>query len=232
MGLNTWKEDARAIAQASQVTSIGGWLPFGVRAGALTMTSPTQLTITPGDGSNNVGGAVNTPAGPTCKFYGGNQIGDVIQGATLGGADACPITVGQTIDTQTGVSTGNITTKGFDVRIGNNTDSFTDVFGQDASGNYYVKNATSPRLALVPVAQDVNGTWPLSGGATMTVQGYVLAYIGDTTNPPLYPAYSGSGNALKIYLTPVNAPLPEAWTALLGDYTSSNPSPLVYRLVS
>ena len=73
--------------------------------------------------------------------------------------------IGQTVDTQTGVQTGNITNKGFDVRIGSNTDSFSDVFGQDASGNYYVKKPDSPRLGLMPVAQDTTGAWPLAGGA-------------------------------------------------------------------
>jgi Flp pilus assembly protein TadG len=233
IGINNWTESARAVAQASQVTALGGWLPFGVRAGAYSDHPPKQLTVTPADTSNNVGGMINTPAGPPdCKFYGGNQIGDVIKGAAYGGADACPIGVDQTVQTQTGVSTGNITNKGFDARIGSNTDSFSDVFGKDAKGNYYVKNASSPRLGVIPIAQDATGSWPLSGDATITVTGYVLVYIGDTTNPPNYPAYSGNGSALTIYLTPVDAPLPDSWKATFGDYNAGNPSPLVYRLVS
>jgi hypothetical protein len=231
-GIDLFKEDARAIAQASQVTAVGAWLPFGVRLGAFTDTPPTQISITPADQSHNVGGAVNTPAGTDCKFYGGDQISDVIRGSAYGGADACPISIGQSIQTQTGVSTGNITNKGFDARIGSNTDSFSDVFGQDANGNYYVKKVDSPRLGIIPVAQDTTGDWPLSGNATMTMQGYVMVYIGDTTKPPNYPAYSGNGSRLTIYLTPVNAPLPDSWYALLGDYSPSNPSPVVYRLVS
>ena len=166
VGISTFEANARAIAQASQVTALGGWLPLGVRSGAFTDFPPTQLTITPGNGSHNVGGMINTPAGPDCKFYGGNQIGDVIKSTTYGGADACPITIGQTIQTQTGVSTGNITTKGLDARIGSNTDSFSDVFGQDANGNYYVKKADSPRLGIMPIAQDGTGNWPLSGNST------------------------------------------------------------------
>jgi hypothetical protein len=232
LGLDIWKEDARAIAQASQVTAVGAWLPFGVRLGAFTDDPPTQVSITPADQSSNVGGAVNTPAGPDCKFYGGNQISDVIKGSAYGGADACPISIGQSIQTQTGVSTGNITTKGFDVRIGSNTDSFSDVFGQDTTGNYYVKKVDSPRLGIIPVAQDTTGNWPLSGNAAMTMQGYVLVYLGDTSRPPDYPVYSGGGSRLTIYFTPVNAPLPDSWGALLGDYSASNPSPVVYRLVS
>ncbi len=232
LGLDFWKEDARAIAQASQVTGAGGWLPFGVRLGAFTDDPPTQFTITPSDQSHNVGGAVNTPAGPECKFYGGDQISDVIKSARYGGVDACPIVIGQSIQTQTGVSVGNITNKGLDVRIGSNTDSFSDVFGQDASGGWYVKKPDSPRVGMIPVAHDGSGNWPLSGNATMTMHGYVLVYIGDTTRPPDYPAYSGGGSKLTIYLTPVNAPLPDSWQAVLGDYSPSNPSPVVYRLVS
>jgi hypothetical protein len=232
LGLDIWQEGARAIAQASQVRGAGGWLPFGVRLGAYTDDPPTQFTITPSDQSHNVGGAVNTPAGPDCKFYGGDQISDVIRSAAHGGADACPIPIGDSIQTQTGVSTGNITNKGLDARIGSNTDSFSDVFGQDASGGYYIKAVDSPRLGLVPIADDPSGNWPLSGNASMTMRGYVLVYIGDTTRPPDYPAYSGNGSKLTLYMTPVNAPLPDAWTAVLGDYSPSNPSPLVYRLVS
>jgi Flp pilus assembly protein TadG len=231
-GINIWKASARAVAQTSQVTGLGGWLPLGVRSGAFNYSPPKQLTIVPGDGSANVGGMINTPAGSDCKFYGGNQIADVIKGAARGGADACSLTIGQTVKTQTGVSNGNITNKGFDVRIGSNTDSFSDVFGKDASGNYYVKKPDSPRLGIMPIAQDTGGAWPLAGDATITIKGYVLVYIGDTTKPPDYPAYSGNGNGLTIYLTPVNAPLPDSWTAQYGDYSSSNPSPLLYRLVS
>ncbi|MDX6655058.1 MAG: hypothetical protein QOH18_2405, partial [Solirubrobacterales bacterium] len=104
LGLDVWTANARAIAQASQVTALGAWLPFGVRSKAFTDDPPTQLTIKPSDKSQNAGGAINTPAGSDCKFYGGNQIADVIKSAAHGGADACPIGIGQDIQTQTGVS--------------------------------------------------------------------------------------------------------------------------------
>jgi Flp pilus assembly protein TadG len=232
LGISNWNENARAVAQASQVTGLGGWLPFGARKGAYTESPPTQITITPGAGSDNVSGMINSPAGPTCKSYGGANITDVIEGAAHGGADACPISIGQTIPTQTGNLQGPIT-HGFDARIGSNTDSFSDVFGKDASGNYYVKNASSPRLGIMPLAQDATGNWPLTGGADIPVVGYVLVYIGNTLDltPPLYEAYSGSGPNLKIYLTPVNVPLPDDWAAQIGDYNPSNPSPIVYHLV-
>ncbi len=147
-------------------------------------------------------------------------------------ASGLPFASDETVQTQIGVSTGNITTKGFDARIGINTDSFSDVFGQDANGNYFVKKADSPRLAVIPIAQDSTRNWPLSGNSTITVQGYVLVYIGDTTRPPSYPACSGSGNGLTVYLTPVSAALPDSWIVQFGDFTPGNPSPIVYRLVS
>jgi Flp pilus assembly protein TadG len=232
LGINNWNENARAVAQASQVIGIGGWLPFGAREGAYTASPPAQIAITPGDGSNNVGGMINTPAGPDCKFYGGAQIKDVIEGAAYGGANACPITINQTIKTQTGQLQGPIS-QGFDARIGTNTDSFSDVFGTDASGNYYVKNASSPRLGIMPLAQDATGSWPLTSNADIPVVGYVLCYIGNQQDltPPIYEPYSGSGKTLKVYLTPVNVPLPDDWAAQIGDYDPSNPSPVVYHLV-
>ena len=88
LGIDIMKENARAIAQAAQVKGLGGWLPLGVRSGAYSYSPPAQVTVTPGDGSKNIGGMINTPAGPDCKFYGGNQIGDVIKGAARGGAEA------------------------------------------------------------------------------------------------------------------------------------------------
>jgi Flp pilus assembly protein TadG len=229
IGIDSWNVNARAVAQVSQVTAIGGWLPFGAKPAAVGFTPPTQIVIVPSAKTDNVGGAVNVLAGPNCSFYGGNQIADVIRGASRGGADPCPLAIGDTVSTQTGGQQGNITTKGFDVRIGSNTDSFSDVFGLDASGNYYVKNPNSPRFGIMPIAQDSGGGWPLAGNAQITVQGYALVYIGNRQDPPTYPAYSDK--PLTIYLTPVNAPLPDSWTAQVGDYDPSNLSPIVYRLV-
>jgi len=233
LGIDVFQARARAISRISQVTAVGAWLPFGVRQGAYSSDPPTQLSITPADQSHNVGGAINPPAGDVCKFYGGDGISDVIRSASFGGVDACAIALGQHIETQTGIATGNITNKGFDARIGDNTQSFSDVFGQASDGSYYVKDPSSPRLGVIPIAQDANGNWPLTGGADMTMVGYTLVYIGDTGSPPKYPAYSGSGSRLTIYLTPVDAPLPDSWRgAILGDYSDSNPSPIVYQLVA
>ena len=210
---------------------MSGWLPFGVRSGAYKDSPPTQLTITPGDGSHNVGGMINTPAGPDCKFYGGNQIADVIKGAAYGGADACPIPIGQTIQTQTGVSTGNITNKGFDARIGSNTDSFSDVFGQDASGNYYVKKADSPRLGIIPIAEDSQGKWPLSGNAHRRPR--AMSSSTSATRPirPTTPPTRATATASRCTSPRSTRHYPTGGRPSSATTPATNPSPVVYRLI-
>jgi Flp pilus assembly protein TadG len=246
-GVGTTTIKASAIAQAAQVNALTGWLPFGIRNGMYSSGTPQQVVITPGDQSSNVGGMINTPYGPTCAFSGGALIGDVIAGAANGGGDACPIDIGQQINTQTGVVNGKIQA-GFDARLGTNSamnhDAFNDVFGIDSTGKYYVKKPSSPRLGVIPIADDASGNWPLTSGAQISVHGYVLVYIGRTTSPdskslcaaPAYcPAVIGNGNGnnqLSIDFTPVNAPLPDSWLASIGDYSVTNPSPVVYRMTS
>jgi uncharacterized membrane protein len=67
IGIDNWNENARAVAQVSQVDAVGGWLPFGMRMGAFGFSPPTQVTITPGDGSNNVGGRSTHRRVPTAS---------------------------------------------------------------------------------------------------------------------------------------------------------------------
>lgn len=234
------KQDARieasSLASASQVRAVSGWLPYGIRPSALDYDPPTQVAIRPRDGSYNDGGVINVPHGDSCNET-GNSVALVTPGEAGGGEDACPILIGQTIRTQTGVQVGQVRS-GFNARLDGNLDTFDDVFGRASDGSYYVKNADSPRLALMPIA-DASGSWPLQGNASMTVRGYVLAYIGRTTSPDSQsscgggcPAYSGGGAELQVFLTPVNAPLPDAFQAQLGAYSAGNPSPVVYRMTS
>lgn len=228
---------ASAIATASQVQAVSGWLPYGIRPSALEYDPPTQTVIRPRDGSYNDGGVINVPHGSFCSTT-GNSVAVVTPGEARGGEDACPIEIGQEIRTQTGVQIGQVRS-GFDDRLEGNMDTFNDVFGQTADGSYYVKNPDSPRLGLMPIAEDSTGSWPLQGDASMTVRGYVLAYIGRTSSPDSMsscsggcPAYDGGGAQLKVYLTPVDAPLPERFKAVLDGYDASNPSPIVYRMTS
>lgn len=217
---------AQAIATVSQVRALPGWLPFGVMD--QSYVSGTQVDFRPGSVAS--AGSVNAPAGPNCKFYGGSGIRDVIQSAAHGGEDACPIEIGQAIETQTGVTSG-ILNQGFDTRIGSNTDSFEDVFEFDAAlGRYVIKKPNSPRLGIVPLAGG-SGSWPLTAGQEMIVSGYVFVYIGDRTKTS-YPALTGSGNGLRIHLTPVDALLPSDWDTVFGNYDPNAHGTIAIRLVS
>lgn len=227
---------ASAIASASQVQAVSGWLPYGIRPSALEYDPPTEVAIRPRDGSYNDGGVINVPHGDSCSTT-GNSVAEVTPGEERGGSDACPIEIGQEIRTQTGVQVGQVRS-GFNDRLEGNMDTFDDVFGQTADGSYYVKLPDSPRLGLMPIA-DASGEWPLQGNASMTVRGYVLAYIGRTSSPDSKsycadgcPAYDGNGAELEVYLTPVDAPLPERFKAVLDGYDPDNPSPIVYRMTS
>jgi Flp pilus assembly protein TadG len=217
---------AQAVATASQVKSMKGWLPFGVMDNQYV--SGTEVSFRPG--SVSPAGSINTPAGPSCSFYGGNGVRDVIKSAAFGGADACPIDVGQKIETQTGVTSG-VLNQGFDDRLNGNTDSFSDVFEYDpVAQRYLIKLPNSPRLGIVPLAGGT-GNWPLSSGQEMVVAGYVFVYIGDRSRPG-YPPLTGSGSALRIHLTPVNALLPTDWDTVFSDYDPSAHGIVAYHLVS
>jgi hypothetical protein len=231
LGTDQTTAAARAVASASQVQSIGGWLPIGLRSD--NWTSGTQLSIAPNEGSA-LGGAINTPAGANCSFSGGSVIGQVIRSARFGGMDACPVEISQTIQTQTGVQNSQWTNQGFDQRLQGNTERFEDVFQFDpASGKYIVIRPDSPRVGIVPIASSAV-EWPLSGNANIEVVAYALVYIGKRDNPNFLAPYTGQGNSgnnpLRVWLTPVESVLPESWEATVGDYDPNNPSITVYRL--
>jgi hypothetical protein len=229
---------ASAIASAGQVKAVANWLPFGIQTDYLDLQNPTQVKITPGDQSDNVGGMVNIcPLGTTGTCNGANLVKTIITGETA----PQPVNVGDPINTQNGDVTS--ISKAFETRLNGNMDTFNDVFGKDASGNWYIKKPTSPRLAFMPIAEDTNGDWPLSSGGQMTLDGYVFAYIGRTTSPESVsscgggcPATTGSGsskgNPLTVYLTPVNAPVPDNIDVTLGDYSAGNVSPVVFSMTS
>ena len=210
LGLDIWKESARAIAQASQVTGVGGWLPFGVRSGAFTDDPPTQLTITPGDQSHNVGGAVNTPAGPDCKFYGGDQISDVIKSATPTAAPTRARSRSANPSRPRPASARQHHQQGLRrahrqqhrllqrrLRPGRER----QLLRQEA--RLAARSASSPspghdgQLAALRQRDDHRCRATCSSTSATP------------RKPPNYPAYSGNGSKLTIYLTPVNAPLPD-----------------------
>jgi hypothetical protein len=233
IGIQSTRAAAYGVATASQVQSIGGWLPIALRSGA--WTSGTQLSIVPNSPTAS-GGPVNVSAGNNCSFSGGNIVGQVIRGDDHGGMDACPVEIGQSILTQTGVQNSQWTNQGFDQRLpwpGNN-DTFNDVFEFNAATNTYnILKPDSPRIGIVPIAP-ASATWPLNGQAAITVQSYAIVYIGKRNQPNLLAPYTGQGssaqNPLTIWMTPVNAVLPDDWEVTIGDYDPGAPSIPIYRL--
>ncbi len=231
VGIRDTQATAQAIATASQVQSIAGWLPIGVRENA--WTSGTQLSVRPNE-PTAVGGAINTPAGDSCSFAGGSVIGQVIRSERFGGLDACPVEIGQTIQTQTGVQHSQWTTSGFSPRLSGNTDTFEDVFQWDPqSGKYIVLKPDSPRIGIIPIVS-ADAQWPLSGNANIEVVSYALVYIGKRDNPNILAPFTGQGNnqqnPLTVWLTPVDAILPDAWDVSVSDYDPNSPSIVVFRL--
>ncbi|MCW2956895.1 MAG: hypothetical protein JWO69_1764 [Thermoleophilia bacterium] len=218
---------AQAVAAASQVRSMRGWLPFGVMEEQFD--SGDQIDFRPG--SIAEAGSINAPTGDNCRFYGGAGVRDAIKSERFGGEDACPIRVGDSIETQTGVTSG-IIRQGFQDRLGGNRDRFEDVFQWDAAtSRYIVALPDSPRLGLVPLAGG-SGDWPLTAGREITVSGYAFVYIGDRSDGPSYPATSGSGSGLRIHITAVDALLPSDWDTDFMDYDPDSHGIVAYRLVS
>ena len=136
------------------------------------------------------------------------------------------------MQTQTGVSTGNITNKGFDARIGSNTDSFSDVFGQDAAGNYYVKKADFAAPRPDSDRTGLDGRLAALGQCDDHCQGLRARVHRRHQQAAVLPRVLRQRQRSHVYFTPVDAPLPDSWAAQIGDYSAGNPSPLVYQLVS
>jgi Flp pilus assembly protein TadG len=221
---------AVAQAQTLQLKSAVGMLPLGVMRDSYTLGVDNDIKT---DGSSSNHGPIAPNHGPpSCSSSSGAaDFKDLIAGSYGGGLIACaydPLV--ETIDTQTGNVSGP-TRQGFDSRIGSNTDSFADVFQLDAdTGRYLLIKPESPRVALIPVVENANGTnqWPQGHGEVLVV-GYVLAYIGKTSAAG-YPAYTNGG--ADVWLTPVQVILPSDYEANFAETLDTDlDAPVAYRLV-
>ena len=213
--------NATATARASYVTSLPGMLPFGMLEGQYEVTNPA--TNTPiGDAGNNKNGLLWPESGPQCESK--NQTKDLITGDVT----ACAMSPGDIAEGQTGWAGGTI--KGpFEDRLAGNTQSFDDVFEWDPDlGKYIVLDPDSPRIGIIPIVVRADGesVWAKK---EMTIVGYALAYIGDTTDSPTYRA-TGDGDGKTIYLSPVDAVFPEDWEAETDEDDAVAGSPAIYRL--
>jgi Flp pilus assembly protein TadG len=216
---------AKAVAQASQPNGgLPGALPFGFMADSYTSGTNAGIKVSDNLGPGNRG-TIRLPMQPDCQpGAGANDLRTEIN------YGACAAPVGSTVTTETGNNSGPIE-QALKDRIGTNVQSFSDVFTFDSSlDRYIVRDPTSPRLGIVPVLENPNGTTTWPGGAKpVKIVGYLLVYIGKTDASP-YPAYTKPDKT--VWVTPVRAVLPDELQALLsGTFDPSNDSPVSFRLV-
>lgn len=222
---------AKASARINHVGTMQGMLPMALMRDNFTLGGNTEVKFD-GSATGNRGAVRPDNNPPTCyTTAGAADFRNLIEGEANGGFDACAYAPGDLIQTQTGNMSGP-TKQGFDSRLGSNSQTFSDVFELDAStGKYIVKDPTSPRLGIVPVIENTNGTTAWPGGSKDTVVlSYVLVYIGKTDTAG-NPAYTLGGKS--VWVTPVSAILPSEWeNGEIQDYDENSPGqPVIYRLV-
>ena len=202
---------------------IAGSLPFAFMSDGYDPGSNEGIKVETNLGPGNRG-TISLPMEPSCSMgSGANDLRDAIN------YGACPAPVGSTVETETGNTWGPIK-QALDARIGDNTQSFDDVFLFDASlDRYVVRDVDSPRLGVVPVIENPDGTttWP-KGDKPVVIVGYLLVYIGRTDASP-YPPYTANKT---VWVTPVRAVLPDELDAMFDDtFDPDNDSPVTFRLV-
>jgi hypothetical protein len=203
-------------------------LPFAFMKDTYTLGENTEVKWDdPGNGNR---GAIAPNIMPNCgPANGASDFEKLILGESRGGYDACASSIMSTIDTETGNMTGP-TSDGFDARIGTNGDTFGSVVHSDAdSGFQTIELPDSPRLGIVPIIENTDGTnqWP-NGSKDIRIIGYMMVYIGNRDMAG-NPAYTNGGKS--VWMTPIRPILPEDWKgAEYIDYNASMPSPIVYRL--
>ncbi len=166
------------VESFTKVTSTGDVMPVGVMKGNYTLG--TSYTIY-GDGSSSNNGALSLDiqSGASCgAANGANDLANTISGSV----DACPVTVGQTVDTKPGNQAGKIAS-GLNGRISTWKD-FTDIVQVDGNGQYWLKDPSSPQLVIVPVVTNNSGglTWP-AGSSSVTVVGFAYFVITGCGSP-------------------------------------------------
>jgi hypothetical protein len=180
----TVSASARATIESYTQMQGQGAMPWGVLQGSYTPGQPyTIYTKTAGSTGNN--GAISLP-------YVNNANCPVPSGATAyqeeidGVLAACPLTVGESINTKTGDNSGP-TAQGLNIRI-TNWQTVDQIVQFNADGTAEVIEPNSPQLVLIPILTNQSGQsqWPSGTSAPMTVVGFayfVITSCGNPTNP-------------------------------------------------
>ncbi len=228
MGLSAPHITATATARVQMVGAMPGMLPIAFMKDNFTIGENEEIKWDdPGNGNR---GPIAPQMQPSCGIAsGGNDFGDLIRGEDNGGINACGTEVGGLLPTETGNMTGP-TKKGFGDRLDGNTQSFDDIFSLDAtSGRYVIDEPDSPRIGIVPVIENTDGSseWP-NGKKDVRIVSYMLVYIGDRDTAG-YPATDGK----SVWVTPIQALLPQDFGVTeFMDYDDGSSAPVVYRLTA
>ncbi|MCW2925813.1 MAG: putative Flp pilus-assembly TadE/G-like [Thermoleophilia bacterium] len=231
LGLAPPDISARAVARVQMMGPRPGMLPMAFMRDTYTIGENYEVKF---DGTTTAAsehGPIAPDVMPDCSgATGAADFRSLIAGAAHGGVDACPTPIAETLDLEPGQMAGP-TRQGFDERLGSSTDSYSDVFGTDpASGFQTIEKPTSPRIGIVPIIENLNGTtaWP-NGRKEIRILGYMLVYIGKVDSSG-YPAYTNNGKS--VWVTPVRPILPADFTdGEFVDYSDNLTSPVAFRLV-
>jgi hypothetical protein len=180
-GLHSVTITATARATVESYTSSGGVgvMPFGVMKGNYTLGQSYTIY---GDGSSSNNGALSLPlvSGNGCTAANGaNDLRNTINGSST----ACPVSVGQDVDTKPGKNTGPVA-QGLNARMSNGWESFNQIVQVDGNGQYTLLDPNSPQLVLIPIvlATDGTTTWP-NGSSQVQIVGFAWFVITGCGNP-------------------------------------------------
>jgi Flp pilus assembly protein TadG len=182
-GINsgTVRATARATVESyTSYTSTGNVLPFGVMKGNYTL-GQSYTIYGDGSSSNNGGLSLDISSGGGCGPAGGaSDLRNTVNGTDI----ACPIAVGDTIDTKPGNNTGPVA-QGLNDRI-TTWKTFNQIVQVIGNGQYTLLDPSSPQLVLIPVVLNTSGgsTWP-NGAGQVKVVGFAWFVITGCGNPSI-----------------------------------------------
>lgn len=194
-GLDSVTETATAQATVESFTTINGVtaMPWGVLQGTYVPGQPYSIYTKTTANANN--GALSLPyvAGANCPVPSG---ANVYQDEITGDQPVCPITLGETLQTEPGDNSGP-TAQGLNTRITNwqTADQIVDFTTTPAT----VKDSNSPQLVLIPVLTNPSGqsVWPNGTSSPMTVVGFAYFVITSCGDPD-HPSYCKNNDGKQI----------------------------------
>lgn len=205
--VNTWFTSLFGISTAKiTVTARATIESYGKLAGPNVMPwGVLQNTYTPGQNypiytktssSNGNNGALSLPyvSSANCPVpNGANAYSDEISGSL----SACPITLGESVDTKTGDNSGP-TASGLNSRI-TNWLALDQIVSFNADGTANLLAPNSPQLVLIPILSNPNGTntWPNGQSSPMTVVGFAYFVITSCGSPD-HPSYCSTSDGKQV----------------------------------